>query len=66
MTNVERNKANLRKIDEMCKNFPFSSDEGDIVNQIMTLGLLEDISKSLASIADSLERLAPREHEDLN
>lgn len=66
MTNVERNKANLREIQEMCKGLAFSSNGGDATNKIMTIGLLEDISRSLASIADSLERLAPREHEDLN
>ena len=66
MTNVERNMASLREIEKICKDPVFSNDGGDAANEVMTIGLLEDISKSLASIADSLERLAPREHEDLN
>lgn len=66
MTNVERNEASIREIDEMCKSPIFRSDGGEAADQIMTIGLLEDISRSLASIADSLERSASRPREPLS
>ena len=63
MTNVERN----RKVNEMLLQ-KYGNGNTLMVSGIEDLkcSLLLDISVSLASIADSLERLAPREHEDLN
>lgn len=61
MTNTERNKNNLRMLTERYAYTP-----GLPAKEDLTISLLTDISISLASIADSLERLAPREHEDLN
>ena len=61
MTNVERNlQITNELVDKVFDCRPESRYE------IIKAAYLEDISKSLASIADSLERLAPREHEDLN
>lgn len=61
MTNVERNKNNLQMLIQKYANTPSLPANNDL-----TISLLTDISISLASIADSLERFTPREHEDLN
>lgn len=61
MTNVERNLQTTIRVGEIVQNGPIST-----MHEKIKIVYLEDISKSLASIADSLERLAPREHEDLN
>lgn len=61
MTNSERNKNNLEMLAQKYKYTPTLPASEDL-----TIALLSDISISLASIADSLERLTPREHEDLN
>lgn len=61
MTNVERNKNNLQMLAEKYAYTP-----GLPASEDLAIALLTDISISLASIADSLERLTPREHGDLN
>lgn len=61
MTNVERNRNTQEMLFTTYGNILTSSGVEDV-----KCCLLLDISVSLASIADSLERLAPREHEDLN
>lgn len=61
MTNVERNLQTTIRLGEIVQNGPIST-----MHKKIKIEYLKDISKSLASIADSLESLAPREHEDLN
>ena len=61
MTNSERNKNNLQMLIEKYAYTPELP-----ARENLTISLLTDISISLASIADSLERLTLREHEDLN
>ena len=56
MTNTERNKNNLQMLIQKYANTPSLSVYNDL-----TISLLTDISISLASIADSLESLPPRE-----
>ena len=58
MTNVERNLNTISTLQGSDQLFEYKNES---MFEIIKIAYLEDISKSLASIADSLESLPPRE-----